>query len=104
MKIYGECGVRLLFRRDLYRRAYAAPLADSNCDVADLTNVFGTMAALQRKLARRQQDNIAVLPVNLRLKKEIRREPFGLRRIDATVLITKLKPCGRGLTVGVVDG
>ena len=53
--------------------------------------------------ARRQLHGFAVVAVDLWLKEEIRSNPFRLRRIDAALGVTELKPRGGGFAVVVTD-
>ena len=46
-------------------------------------SILGSPRALDGIVARRQQDGLPVRPVNLRVKREIRRESLDLRRVNA---------------------
>ena len=84
-------------RRNLLRRAERFLSAD---DFGKHV-VFRAARVLDLELTRRQEDLCSVVTVNLLLKEEVRREPFGLRRVDSPVLVADRKPRGRGLTVEI---
>lgn len=64
--------------------------------------VLGPAAGLQGKLARREQHDVAMFAVNLRLKEKVGCEPLGLRWVDAAAGVAKDEPAHsrRAVVVG----
>jgi hypothetical protein len=58
-----------------------------NRDFAAEDAVFRSATVLERELARREQERLAVGTIDVRLEEEVGSEPFGLRRIDMTLSI-----------------
>ena len=65
--------------------------------------VFRPARVLDLKISWRQQDDLAIVAVNLLLEKEVRSQPLRLRRVDSPRLVADRQASGRGFAVEVSD-
>ena len=66
--------------------------------------VFRSAAGLHGEGARREEDGLAVVPVDVLLKEEVRREALGLGWVDAALGVLELKARDGWGTIGVANG